>query len=53
MERYGSLEFGARYGDRLAAAAGTAFELAFADVPESEHVAFVRQLIPFMLTRSA
>ena len=53
MEAYGSLEFGRAYGDRLTAAAEDAFELAFADVPESEHVTFVRELIPFMLSRAA
>ncbi|MDA0167087.1 polyprenyl synthetase family protein [Solirubrobacter ginsenosidimutans] len=52
MTEHGSLRFARAYGECLGAAAATAFEDAFADVPESSHLAFIRALVPYMLERT-
>jgi geranylgeranyl diphosphate synthase, type II len=52
MERLGSLEFAGEYARALAEAAVEAFDDAFADVPPSEHVAFIRNLAPYLISRS-
>lgn len=52
MLRHGSLEFAATYADGLARAGVAVFDEAFADVPASEHVAFVRNLAPYLISRS-
>ena len=40
-------------GGGFAAAAADAFDVAFADVPDSPHRRFVSELVEFMLTRTA
>jgi geranylgeranyl diphosphate synthase type II len=52
MRRYGSLEFAREYGRGMVAAARDAFGEAFAEVPESPHLDFIRGLIPYVLGRS-
>jgi geranylgeranyl diphosphate synthase type II len=51
MERYGSLAFASEYGSGITTAAYGAFDEAFAALPGSEHLDFIRALIPYMLTR--
>jgi len=51
MDRHGSVEFASDYAQALAAAAGDAFDAAFANVPPSEHVEFIRDLAPYLITR--
>jgi geranylgeranyl diphosphate synthase type II len=53
MLEHGSLEFAQAYAQELAAAAGEALDEAFADLPDSPHVDFIRALVPYMLARSA
>jgi geranylgeranyl diphosphate synthase type II len=53
MKRYGSLEFARQYGSGIIAAACDAFAPAFAEAPPSEHLEFIRGLIPYLLARSA
>ena len=53
MQRYGSLDFADGWGDAVATAAYAAFEQAFRDVPDSEHLQFLEQLIPYMLERAS
>jgi geranylgeranyl diphosphate synthase type II len=52
MESYGSLGFAVEYGNGIAAAAADAFDQAFASLPASAHLTFIRGLIPYMLARS-
>ena len=52
MVAYGSLEFAREYASGIAAAAGDAFDEAFAGVRPSPHLTFIRALIPYMLARS-
>jgi geranylgeranyl diphosphate synthase type II len=52
MQRYGSLAFAGEYGEGIAQAAHDAFDAAFAEVPDSPHVDFIRGLVPYMLARS-
>ena len=52
MESYGSLGFALEYGNGVAAAAVDAFDQAFAGLPTSAHLTFIRGLIPYMLARS-
>ena len=40
------------YGNGIAAAAADAFDQAFAGLPASAHLTFIRGLIPYMLARS-
>jgi geranylgeranyl diphosphate synthase type II len=51
MKRHGSLEFASVYASGIADAARAAFDAAFADVPRSKHVEFVRQMVDFVLAR--
>jgi hypothetical protein len=51
MTRYGSVEFTRAYAAGIANAAGDAFDVAFAAVPETDATAFLRALIPYMLDR--
>ncbi len=53
MDRAGSLAYAQEFGRGIAAAAGDAFDDAFADVPDSPHRRFVSDLVEFMLVRSA
>ena len=53
MERYGSLDFAREFGVGIAEAATDAFEVAFADVPESHERRFLHDLIAWMLERDA
>ena len=53
MDRYGSLDFALDYAAGIGAAAGDAFDLAFAGAEPNEGHAFVRALIPFMLDRTS
>ena len=53
MDRYGSLTFALDYAAGIGAAAGDAFELAFAHAEPNEGRAFVQALIPFMLDRTS
>jgi geranylgeranyl diphosphate synthase, type II len=52
MRRYGSLDFAAEYANGIADAAHEAFDAAFAEVPRSEHVEFIRQMVDFVLART-
>jgi geranylgeranyl diphosphate synthase, type II len=51
MEAHGSVAFAVDYGRGIAAAAHDAFAPAFAGVPPSPHLDFVRQMVPYMLSR--
>ena len=51
MERHGSIEFARQIAAGIERAANTAFAAAFAEVPESPHLAFIRGLVPYMLAR--
>jgi geranylgeranyl diphosphate synthase type II len=53
MDRYGSVEFAVNYSQGIAQAAGKAFEDAFANAPHNDARAFLEDLIPFMLERTA
>ncbi len=53
MERHGSLAFTREIAAAIELAAMAALDAAFAEVPDSPHVAFVRGLVPYMLTRSS
>jgi geranylgeranyl diphosphate synthase, type II len=52
MERHGSIDFALDYGHGVAAAAHAALPAAFAGVPESSHLAFIRARVPYMLERT-
>jgi geranylgeranyl diphosphate synthase type II len=51
MANYGSVAFAVEYGYGIAAAAHDAFAPAFAGVPPSAHLDFIRDLVPYMLER--
>jgi L-alanine-DL-glutamate epimerase-like enolase superfamily enzyme len=51
MLRHSSIEFAQRYAAAIEHAAKAAIDAAFADVPDSQHVRFIRGLVPYMLTR--
>jgi len=51
MQRHGSIEFTQGYAAGIELAAMASFEAAFADVPDSVHLRFIRGLVPYMLTR--
>jgi geranylgeranyl diphosphate synthase, type II len=51
MHRYGSVEVAREQAQALTDVAVDAFEEVFADVPDSEHVAFLRRLTRYMLAR--
>lgn len=53
MQRYGSVDYVREYAAQIEHAAGRAFEEAFAEVPDSDHRAFVRDLVPYMLERTS
>jgi len=53
MREYGSLEFAREFGLGIAAAAEDAFELAFADVPDSPERRLLHALIGWMLERDS
>ena len=53
MHRHGSIDFAREFGLGIAGAAGSAFEAAFADVPDSPERRFVHELITWMLEREA
>lgn len=53
MREYGSLDFAREFGLGIAAAAEDAFELAFADVPDSPERGLLRALIGWMLERDS
>jgi geranylgeranyl diphosphate synthase type II len=53
MDRSGSLAYAQEFGRGIAAAAGDAFDDAFATVPDSPHRRFVADLVEFMLARTA
>jgi len=52
MLRHGSIEFTQQYAAGIELAAKAAFDAAFADVPDSRHVQFIRGLVPYMLVRA-
>lgn len=52
MERHGSVAFAVDYGHGIAAAAHEALGPAFAGVPPSPHLDFVRRMVPYMLERT-
>jgi geranylgeranyl diphosphate synthase type II len=52
LDEHGSLPFTRRFAEGIAEAARSAFEVAFAHVPDSPPRRFVEQLIPYMLERS-
>jgi geranylgeranyl diphosphate synthase type II len=51
MLRCGSIEFTQQYAAAIELAAKAAFDAAFAEVPDSSHVRFIRALVPYMLAR--
>jgi geranylgeranyl diphosphate synthase type II len=51
MGSHGSIDFAVDYGRGIAAAAHDALGPAFAGVPASTHLDFVRDLVPYMLAR--
>lgn len=51
MRRHGSIEFAQQYAAAIELAATAAFDAAFAEVPHSPHLQFIRGLVPYMLTR--
>jgi geranylgeranyl diphosphate synthase type II len=51
MEQHGSIEFARQFAAGIERAAYSAFEAAFAEVPDSPHRAFIRDLVPYMLAR--
>lgn len=51
MHRYGSLDYARDFAAGITAAAYDAFDEAFRGVPDSEHLNFLRRLIPYMLER--
>ncbi len=51
MHDYGSVDFASAYAVRMAAAAHAAFDDAFRDCPESDALAFLHELVPFMIER--
>ena len=53
MRRYGSIDFAREFGLGIASAAGDAFEVAFAALPDSPERRFVHELITWMLERDA
>lgn len=53
MQRYGSVAYVRDYAAQIVAAAAQAFEQAFADVPDSHHRIFLRDLVPYMLARTS
>jgi geranylgeranyl diphosphate synthase type II len=53
MRRYGSMEFARAFGLGIAEAATDAFDVAFANVPQSAERRFVHDLISWMLEREA
>jgi geranylgeranyl diphosphate synthase type II len=53
MKRHGSLTYASEYAARVEAEAHRAFEDAFSAVRGSEHLGFLRDLIPYMLSRKA
>jgi hypothetical protein len=53
MRRHGSLEFAGEFAQGIADAAHSAFEEAFADVPDGDDRRFIEALIPWMLDRTA
>jgi geranylgeranyl diphosphate synthase, type II len=53
LRDHGSLEFARSFGQGIADAATHAFEIAFADVPDSAERRFVHDLIAWMLDRAA
>jgi geranylgeranyl diphosphate synthase type II len=53
MHRYGSLDFARAFGLGIAEAATDAFEVAFAEVPDSPERRFLHDLIAWMLERDA
>ena len=53
MARYGSRTYAEQYGEHMESAARSAFEEAFAQLPDSEAKRFLKELIPFMLARPA
>jgi len=52
MLRHGSIEFAQQYAASIERAATVAFDAAFAYVPDSPHLHFIRGLVPYMLTRN-
>jgi geranylgeranyl diphosphate synthase type II len=52
IDRYGSLDFAASYGQGIAAAAHDTFGPAFADALPGPDTTFVRDLIPYVLGRN-
>jgi geranylgeranyl diphosphate synthase type II len=52
MDRCGSLDFARAYADGMAAMATAAFDAAFAPAPGASAVAFIRELIPYMVARA-
>lgn len=51
MERYGSLGYAREYAVGMELEAHRVFEEAFGGLPDSEHLRFLRGLIPYMLSR--
>ena len=51
MQTHRSVEFAQQYAAGIELAAKAAFAAAFADVPDSAHLRFIRALVPYMLSR--
>ncbi|MBV8217476.1 MAG: polyprenyl synthetase family protein, partial [Solirubrobacterales bacterium] len=52
MQGYGSIDFARSYAEAMATAACESFEATFADAGEPSSVRFIRDLIPYMVSRS-
>ena len=51
MSNHGSIEFAREFSKGVASAAREAFDVAFDNLPPSEDLRFIRELIPYMLDR--
>lgn len=51
MQEHGSIGFARAYAEAMAAAARESFDVAFADAREPSSLNFIRQLIPYMVSR--
>jgi hypothetical protein len=53
MEAYGSIGFARSYGEAMATAACDLFDATFAGAGDKSSVRFIRELIPYMVSRSS
>jgi hypothetical protein len=53
MEDYGSINFARSYAKAMATAACDSFDATFAGAADESSVRFIRELIPYMVSRSS